>query len=316
MKDRRLIIILSTLSLFVIALYLLYGLSFDNWRYPLSLRLPRLLAFVLTSVTIAFSTMIFQTITNNRILTPSIMGFDALYVFIQTLIVFFLGSANVLVSNKIMNFILSTLLMMGSGILFYQIVFRKSKDNILFLLLLGSVLSTFFRSITSFLQFIIDPDEFFVIQNRMFASFAQINTELILIVLIVLLFLYPFVADDFKYYDVIALGRDHAINLGVPYSRMIKKSILLVTILISLSTALVGPITFLGMIVVNLARERLEGYYHRTLLVTSTLLSILFIVGGQFLVERIFQFRTTIGVIINFFGGLYFIFILLKENRI
>ena len=316
MKDRRTNIFLLIIALVFIAFYLFTGLSFDSWQYSMSLRLPKLLALVLTSIAVAFSTMIFQTITNNRILTPSVMGFDTMYVLIQTLIVFVLGSTNMFITNKVLNFIMSTLLMMSSGIVFYQLVFRKSKDNILFLLLLGTVLSTFFRSITSFLQFLIGPNEFYVIQNQMFASFNNMNTDLVMIVLIALVLLVPFVVDDFKYYDVLALGRDYAINLGVPYSRLLKKSILLVTILISLSTALVGPITFLGLIVVNLARERLEGYHHSTLLVTSSQLSIIFLVGGQFLIERVFQFNTTISVIINFFGGIYFIFLLLKENRV
>ena len=46
----------------------------------------------ITGVAIAYSTVIFQTITHNRILTPSIMGLDSLYLLVQTVVIFFLGS--------------------------------------------------------------------------------------------------------------------------------------------------------------------------------------------------------------------------------
>lgn len=316
MKDRRLIIVLSIIAVIFMLLFLLTDFDYSNTDYYLSRRVPTLMALIITGVAIAFSTMIFQTITNNRILTPSIMGFDAMYIFIQTMVVFILGSTNQFITNNVLNFIMTTMIMMASGVLLYHIVFMKNKENILFLLLLGTVFSTFFRSISSFLQYIIDPNEFLTLQSQLYASFNNIQTDLVIIVLIAFVLLVPFVVDDFKYYDVIALGRDHAINLGVPYARLLKKSLIIITILISLSTALVGPVTFLGLIVVNLSRERLKDYHHRTLLVASSLLAIIFLVGGQYVVEHLFAFNTTLSVIINFFGGIYFIYLLLKENRL
>lgn len=316
MKDRKFIIILTILAILSILFFLFYNIDPDKWQFYFSLRIPKVIALILTGVAITFSTVIFQTISNNRILTPSIMGFDSLYLFLQTVIVFFLGSTSHFITNNMLNFLITCGIMMFSSVLFYKIIFVKGKQNVLFLLLLGTVLSTFFRSISSFLQMVIDPNEFLVIQNKMFASFNNIQTDLILIVLVAFILLIPFIIDDFKFYDILALGRDPAINLGLNYARFIQKSLLVITILVSLSTALVGPITFLGLIVVNLCRERLEDYHHTTLILASSLLSIIFLVGGQFIVERIFHFNTTLSVIINFIGGIYFIILLLKENRI
>ena len=65
---------------------------------------------ILTGAAIAFSTIVFQTITNNKILTPSIIGLDSLYMLIQTFLVFAFGSTSSLMSKNI-NFFISIGLM-------------------------------------------------------------------------------------------------------------------------------------------------------------------------------------------------------------
>ena len=121
---------------------------------------------------------------------------------------------------------------------------------------------------------------------------------------------------DLKKLDVLALGKEQAINLGLDYDALVKKMLIAVSILISVSTALVGPITFLGILVTNLAYQMIKNYRHSLIIPTAVLISLLALIGGQFLVERVLAFNTTIGVIINFIGGLYFIYILLKEERL
>jgi iron complex transport system permease protein len=316
MKDKQKLMGLFIIALVMIALFILIGMDEQNWRYFLSRRGPKVIGLVLTGTAIAFSTVVFQTITNNRILTPSVMGLDSMYLFLQTVIVFMLGSSSPLIRNAQLNFILTTAAMIGLSLVLYRIILKKSKNNVLFLLLVGTVISTFFRSFSSFMQMVIDPNEFTIIQNQMFASFNHINSDILFATLLILLVLIPFVVDDLKTYDVCALGRDNAINLGINYDRLVKKSLIIIAILISVSTALVGPITFLGLLVANLAREMLKTFKHSYLLVTTILISVIFLVGGQFLVERILQFNTTLSVIINFIGGLYFIILLLKENRL
>jgi len=89
----------------------------------------------------------------------------------------------------------------------------------------------------------------------------------------------------------------------------------IVAVLTSISTALAGPVTFLGLLVANLSYEYLKTYRHRELILGAILISIIALVGGQWIVERVFAFSTTLSVIINFIGGIYFIYLLLKENR-
>lgn len=296
------------------AIYLIHDLN-GSFDYALPRRAVKVIAMVLTGFTIAYSTVVFQTITHNRILTPSIMGLDSLYLLLQTVIIFFLGSSHMIVVNKQVNFLLSVTVMIMFALFLYRFLFKKGSQPIYFLLLVGIIVGTFFSSISTFLQVLIDPNEFQIVQDRMFASFNNINSDLvwmaIVIVMLVLIYAWRYV----KYLDVLSLGREMAINLGVPYDSIVKQMLVIVAIFISISTALVGPITFFGLIVANLSYQFFNTYKHKTLINGAVFMSIIALVGGQWVVERIFTFSTTLSVIINFIGGVYFIYLLLKERK-
>ena len=279
-------------------------------------RIPKLIAIVITGFCIAFSSIVFQTITNNNILTPSVLGLDSLYILVQTIIVFLVGVDNTLITNKSNNFLLSVAVMVIASFILYKKLFEKANNNIFFLLLVGMIFGTLFKSLSTFMQVVIDPNEYAALQNNLYASFGNVNTNILFIAGIIIIALVPFIYDDIKSLDVISLGKEHAINLGVNYDKVVKKMIIVVAILVSVSTALVGPITFLGLLVTNVTKQIFRTYKHSYLICASILISILTLVSGQFLVERVFTFTTTISVIINFIGGVYFIYLLLKESRV
>lgn len=307
--------ILGALIVIFSALFLTVGVNFDHVDYVMSQRIPKLIAIVITGGCIAFSSIIFQTITNNNILTPSVLGLDSLYVLIQTVIVFLLGVESSFITNKSSNFLLSSSLMILASFILYKKLFERSNNNVFFLLLVGMIFGTLFKSMSTFMQVVIDPNEYAALQNSLYASFSNVNTEILMMSVIMIIAIIPFIYDELKMLDVISLGKDHAINLGVNYDKAVKKLIIVVAMLVSISTALVGPITFLGLLVVNVAKQLFKTYKHTYLISASILISILTLVVGQFLVERVFTFTTTISVIINFIGGLYFIYLLLKESK-
>lgn len=314
MRNSTKMIILSALALFFCGLYLFQGLN-GSFDYALPRRGIKVLAMALTGVAIAYSTVIFQTITHNRILTPSIMGFDSLYILLQTVVIFFLGSSHVTIVNKHVNFILSVSAMIVFALLLYRFLFKSGKRPIYFLLLVGIIVGTFFGSISTFLQVLIDPNEFMLVQDKMFASFNNVSGELVwwaLGIIVISIFIGWRSINDL---DVLSLGRDTALNLGVSYDKVVKKSLIISSVLIAVSTALVGPITFFGLIVANLSYQFFKTYKHSVLVIGASIMSVLALVGGQWVVERVFTFSTTLSVIINFVGGVYFIYLLLKESR-
>lgn len=175
---RRSLLISVLLMLGMAAVFLFYRLG-NNWEFALQLRSVKVFAIIIVAASVAYSSVAFQTLTNNRILTPSIMGFESLYLLIQTLIVYIYGDETYKVLSSIDNFLISVIGMIIFGLLLYFMIYKKGKDNIYLLLLVGIILGTLFSSLSSFMQLLIDPNDFFIVQGKMFATFNKINTTLL-----------------------------------------------------------------------------------------------------------------------------------------
>lgn len=313
-RDNKKLIFLLVLTIVCVGLFLFQGLNAKNFDYNMSRRIPKVIAICLTGTSIAVSSMLFQTVTNNRILTPSILGLDSLYNFGQTLCIFIFGVNSIMMIDKRVNFFASVFIMLLGTIILYKLVFKKG-NNIFTLLLVGTVVGTLFRSMSSFMSVLIDPNDFIVLQSKMFASFNNVNTDILWIVVVFVLCIGYFLYKDIRKLDVMLLGREQAINLGVDHDKLSKKILFTVALLVSISTALVGPITFLGLLVVNLSYHLFSTYKHSYLMAGASLLSMTALVGGQFIVERILNFSSTVSIIINFIGGIYFIYLLIKQAK-
>jgi iron complex transport system permease protein len=285
-----------------------------SWSFILSFRGTKLAAMVLVAYAIAVSTVLFQTVTNNRILTPSIMGFDALYILIQTVIVFFFGAVHVDWIGPNIRFITETVVMvLFAGSLYYWL-FSGAARSLHLVMLVGIICGVFFRSLSNLMQRMLDPDLFAVLQDRFFASFNTINADILTLSAIIVAAVSLYGWRLLHVFDVLALGREPAINLGVDHRRVVRLILLMVTVLVAVSTALVGPITFFGLLVANLAYMLAGSGKHRVVLPIAVLLAIICIVGGQTILERAFAFNTALSVIIEFLGGLVFIILLVRGN--
>ncbi len=298
----------------VAALFMLYNTG-PNLDYVIPKRAIRLATMVVVAFSIGYSAIIFQTITANRILTPSIMGYEAIFILFQTVLVFIYGDKTFQMVGNGANFFLSIALMMGYSLLMYFFLFKKGKKNIYFLLLIGLVLGTFLSTLSQFFQIIIDPNEFTVVEGFLFVSFNKMNTPLLTYASILLIGTAIFGYRYYKYLDVIALGRDHAISLGLNYNQLIQVYLLMISVLVSVSTALVGPITFIGILVTNLTYELFKTSKHKTLIPMCCLIAATFIIAAQILVEHLFNLSTTVSIIINFIGGIYFMYLVLKSTK-
>ncbi|MCL2610492.1 MAG: iron chelate uptake ABC transporter family permease subunit [Defluviitaleaceae bacterium] len=301
-----------SLVLITILLYMFHEIG-PRPDFVLPRRGMRILSMSLVGTAIAYSSIVFQTITNNRILTPSIIGFESVYMFIQTAIVFLLSTGTYFITGT-ENFLLSVAFMMLFSLVLYKILFGSERQNIHLILLVGMVLGAMFSSFTSFVQMIIDPNEFFILQNAMFASFNSINQEIIMVASMMIIATLIYSLRLNKYLDVMALGKENSIGLGVNHATFSRQYLLMIAILVSVSTALVGPITFLGVIVTNLTYQYLKTHKHYYTITTCIFMTIFTIIAGQFLVSRVFNFGINLSIIINFIGGLYFMYLLLKDK--
>ncbi len=311
---RKKILILAFLTLIMVLVFVFAGLK-DFDEYALKNRFLQIAAIVIVAICIAISTVIFQTLCNNKILTPAIIGLDSLYMLLQSALVFSLGSANLSVYRNDINFLITLACMVVFSLGLYKILFSSDK-SIYLIMLLGLIFGTLFSTLSSFFEILIDPDEFMIIQGRMFASFDNVAFDVLALAYIVTLLSFIWIFRYMKFLDPLSLGKDLSINLGINYQKISKHLMIIIAILTSISTALVGPITFLGLLVVNITYELFKTAKHSILLLACILISILALLGGVFFVSRIFDYNTTISVIINFLGGIYFIYLVLKGNKL
>ncbi|WP_121967022.1 iron chelate uptake ABC transporter family permease subunit [Myroides sp. N17-2] len=314
MYKGKIITVLAVVLMLLIAIYM-FTFTGTKLDYVLPRRGYKVIAMILISFAIGYSSIIFQTISANRILTPSIMGFDSFYLLIQSVLVLMYGDRTFQVLNSETNFAISVVLMLGFSLVMYYLVFKRESKSMYLLLLVGLLMGTLFRSFSSFIVMLIDPNEFLMIQSAMFASFDKINLNLLGISAVLLVVSMLIGIKYFRQLDVLSLGRENAISLGVDYHKVIKGNLLIISVMVAISTALVGPITFLGILVANLTYELVKSSKHSHMVLVCCLLTAVTVIGGQYLVEHLFNMSTTISIIINFVGGVYFIYLLLKSNR-
>lgn len=309
------LMILIAVTLIAALIYLFIGIDFEIFRYQFISRFRKLVLMILVGGAIAASVVIFQAITTNRLLTPSIMGLDAVYMFVKVLLVFVFGVQSAFVTNIYLSFATSLLVMIVFSLLLFQGIFRIGDVSIYLILLIGVILGTFFRSITGFLELIINPEDFLAVQSSMFANFDASNSKLVMLCGIILIILIIITVIAIPYLDVLLLGKDQAINLGLSYKMITRLLLILVAILVSVSTSLVGPITFLGLLTVNLAHELMKTYEHKYILPATICLSWLSLFIAQGVVENLFEATTQVTIIIDLVGGTYFIYLLIKRRH-
>lgn len=312
MPDRRLLA-LAAAALAAAAAFLAIGLK-GNIAFVLELRLLKLAALVQVGVAIAISTVIFQTVTGNRILTPSIMGLDALYLFGQMLMVFLLGGVGYVTLDPQLKFGLEVLVLMAlaSALLLPML---KSRLDMGLMLLAGVVFGVLFRSLHSLLARLIDPNEFSVVQSASFANFNAVRTDLLVFAAIVTVVAAVIAWRARHVLDVISLGPDTATGLGVGWAGTVTGLLLLVSALVAVSTALVGPVAFFGLLVAALAERIVDTRRHGVLLPAAALAGIAVLVGGQTLFQHVLGNATALGVVIEFVGGLVFLLLLVLGSR-
>ncbi len=313
----RLMILTAIVVLCALA-YMFVSVKFENpklFRYAMEIRTPKLIVMLITAFAIGGASIVFQSIINNTIVTPCLLGMNALYTLIHTVVFFFAGAASIFAANANASYIMDLVLMGIIATFIYSYMFKKTNHNVLYVLLIGTVLTSFFSSIQTTLTRIMDPNEYDILLSTLVASFSNINTEVIILSVAVLAILIFVLRKDLAILDVLTLGKDQATNLGVDYDRSVRRLLLGVTICIAVATAMVGPISFLGLIIANLSRQLLKTYKHTQLVLGATLFGMIVLIGGQCIVERIFVYSVPISVFISVGGGIYFFFFFLRNKR-
>lgn len=307
----RHVVWLLVIALAMTFLFLRSGFDFD---YVIPKRATRLAAMLIGGVCIAWSSIIFQTITGNRILTPAIMGYEAVYLLLQSLLILVMGTQSLVVLGTKGNFILSILLMLGYSWAIHRWLFRDGRSNVFFLLLVGLVLTMVIGTFTQFVQLRVSPGEFSMLLGFSQASFnraepQQLHWSCFLVAGVCLASL-----KTLSMLDVLCLGRDQALSLGVDYRRVVQFHLALIAVLVAVSTSLLGPTAFMGIFVANTTYALTRSFKHRIMLPIGSAIAIATFILAQLLVEHIFNYRSAVGILVNLVCGAWFLTLMMRTR--
>ncbi|KEP74427.1 enterobactin ABC transporter permease [Microbacterium sp. SUBG005] len=281
-----------------------------------NLRVVSVATIALVACCQAVATVLFHTATANRILTPSIMGFDALYVVMQTALVFFFGSAALSATDGLAKVAVQSVLMVGFATLLYGWLFAGRRGNLHVMLLVGVVLGVGFGSLSTVMQRLLTPSDFDILSARLFGNLSNSDAEYLPWGALVVAAVLAVVWRRRHRLDVLALGRETSVNLGLAYRREVVGILVLVAVLISVSTTMVGPMTFFGFLVATLAYQLAGSSQHRVVLPFAVLLGAATLLGGYFVLRHVFYAAGMLSIIIEFVGGLFFLVYLLRKGTL
>lgn len=321
-KKRYWIIIgaLAVAALLFTAGLLAYGnpMEFGSTGYWLiaERRMNAVIAMAIVAVCQATATVAFQTVTNNRILTPSIMGFESLYVAIHTSTVYFFGAAGLINAHTLQMFVIQLVLMIGLSLVLYTWLLAGNNPDMHAMLLVGIVLGGGLGAVSTFMQRMLTPSEFDVLTARLFGSVNNADPEYYPLAIPLVIVAAGLLIFNSRALNVLSLGRDVSMNLGVDHKKHAIYTLVLVAILIAVSTALVGPMTFLGFLVATLAYQAADTYDHRYVFPMAMLLGYCILSGAYFVMNHIFYAQGVVSIIIELVGGLTFLIVILRKGRL
>ncbi|TNC16667.1 iron chelate uptake ABC transporter family permease subunit [Georgenia sp. 311] len=285
------------------------------WRIA-QLRMKNVLVMAIVAFSQAIATVSFQTVTNNRIITPSIMGFESLYMAVQTAAVYFLGAAGVVALTGVPQFLLQVGLMVGLAVALYSWLLSGKHANLHVMLLIGIIIGGGLGSVSTFMQRLLTPSEFDVLTARLFGSVSNAEAAYLPIAVPVVLTAGTLLWLRARRLNVLALGRDATTGLGLSHRAELVKVLVLVAVLMAVSTALVGPMTFFGFLVATLAYQFADTHDHRHVFPVAVLIGFVVLAGAYFVMNHVFYAQGVVSIIIELVGGVVFLVVILRKGRL
>lgn len=287
-----------------------------SFAFAFPRRLNMLGAMVIAAFTQGVGTVVFHTVTNNRILTPSIIGFDSMYTLMQTLMVFVFGGTVIANTEGIPKLLAQTALMVVFATILYRWMFAGKFGSLFLMLLVGVVIGLAFDSISTFLQRLLSPTEYDMLSVKLFGRLSAVKGDYLPLAFAVCVGVGLILWKRRHHLDALLLGREAAMGIGVSHKRELTLMLMLIALMVAFSTALVGPMTFYGFIVATLAYQLAGSYKHVFVLPMAFLLGLLTLVLGQFIMQHIFYAGGFLTVIIEFVGGILFLVVILRRGKL
>ncbi|ELB2805533.1 iron chelate uptake ABC transporter family permease subunit [Vibrio alginolyticus] len=306
--------LVSIILVCILSIAFIFTSSGWDFDYVIPKRLIKLGAIVIGGSCVAISAVIFQALAGNRILTPSIMGYESVYLVWQTLLLLLAGTSGIATLGVVGNFAVSAILILLYSLAIQSWVLNRFKHDMHQVLLIGFVLTMVLTTLAQFIQLRISPGEFSILQGLSYTSFERAKPSTLLFSSIALSVLALFANRWSRELDVIGLGRNQAMSLGLNDKQYVPKFFAVIAILVAISTSLIGPTAFMGIFIANIAYSVTSAPNYRHTLLVACAIAIVMFLSGQLLVEHLFNFKTTVSILVNVLCGGYFLAITIRAR--
>ncbi|EOX8342445.1 ABC transporter permease [Campylobacter coli] len=305
-----LLVVFGIISLFIGVIHInlddIFSLSTTQLEIILLTRIPRLIAILLTGMSLSICGLIMQQLTQNKFVSPTTAGtMDCAKFGILISLIFFTGA-----SFFTQTIIASVFALLGSFI-FIQILRKIKLKDVIFVPLIGLMFGGIINAITTFFAYALNYIQ--NIQGWLQGSMANVmqgNYELLYISLPLFILAY-FLAHKIT---IAGMGEDLALNLGVSYNTILFLGLIIVSIITSVVIVSIGVIPFLGLIIPNLVAIY-RGDNLKKNLIYIALCGALFLLICDIISRLvIFPFEMPLSITTGVLGSLIFIFLLLKRK--
>ncbi len=321
-EKRYWILLVTLIALGALASYglLVYGnpvpLDSPSFIPVVKRRMVAITAMIISAICQSLATVAFQSSTNNRIITPSLLGFEALYGAINTSTMFFFGASVFVNFSGIESFLFKVAIMILMCLMLYGWLLSGKYGNLQLMLLVGVIIGTGLKSVSSFMRRLLAPSEFDVLQARLFGSVNNAEAEYFPVAIPIVIIAALLILAYSKKLNVLSLGKNASTSLGVNHQFGVIYTLVLVSVLMSISTSLVGPLTFYGFLVATMTYQAAPTYDHRYIFPMALAIGFLIITGSYFFMYHIFRAQGVVSVIIEMFGGIVFLIVMLRKGTL
>lgn len=335
LKRHRFTVIICLLLLFILFAFTL-SLSWGSYRIPFYkipsilfgrgtkleyitiylLRLPRIVLAIIVGIALSVAGGLLQTITRNDLADSGMIGINA---GASLAAVLFITSQSTLYYKELsglMIFALPVVAMGGSLAVVVLIYFLSFKKGVTpqRLLLIGIGLNVAITAFITFYSLRVSRGQYNQVLVWTSGSLWGSNWKYVWVTAPIILLFTGLTLFQSKTLDVLNLGDELAIGLGVNLQRSRKWLLFFAVVLAGVATSVAGNISFLGLITPHMAKK-LVGTSHKRFIPVGALLSVIIILIADSLSRNLFSpIEIPVGITISLIGVPYFIYLMVKEQ--
>lgn len=279
-----------------------------DWNILVNLRLPRMLLALLAGAALSAAGALFQALLRNALATPSNLGVTAAASLGAVLAISFAPPAGSGFWLVWASALAAALLVMG-----LVAMLGRQRLSPWTLLLTGIAVNGICAALVLLLHSLAGITKSFQITHWLMGGVDAAPYPVLGLLALVVVTVCLFLLSRARLYNVVSYGEQWAVGRGVDYRQLSWQGYLAGTLMVGTTTAVTGPIAFVGLIVPHLLR-RLVGPDYRLLLPASMFAGAAFLVVCDTVSRTVLApVEIPVGVTTALMGGPFLVWLLWKR---